>query len=233
MINIIIGEDNILQAKKVEKIVKRFMHNLDYKMYVFYDYDTKFIDIINEDIPNKIYILDIETPSASGIDMARKIRLNDYGSVIIFLSVHDDLSRIIARSNIMALNFINKFDNLEKNLINSLEKALNIVGKKRFIRLESKGVVYNIEEKKILYITKDTLKRETIIVCDNNVYNIKMNMHSIIEKLSNDFIQIHRSCFINRSRYQSIDIKNMIITFDNGTKINLVSKNYLERVVIV
>ncbi len=233
MINIIIGEDNVLQAKKVEKIVTKFMHNLDYKIYLFYDYDIKFLEFIKKDIPNKIYLLDIETPSASGIDMARKIRTADYSSVIIFLSVHDDLSRIVAKKNIMALNFINKFDNLEENLTESLKNALNIVGRKRMVRLEAKGVIYNIDEDRILYVTKDTLKRETIIVCDNNSYNIKMNLRNIIEKLNNNFVQVHRSCFINKCRCQSIDIKNMCITFDNGSTTNIVSRKYLERMVLV
>lgn len=233
MINIIIGEDNVLQAKKVEKIVKKFMHNLDYKIYTFYDYDVKFIEFIKEDIPNKIYLLDIETPSASGIDMARQIRINDYSSVIIFLSVHDDLSRIVAKKNIMALNFINKFDDIEKNLTESLKTALNIVGKKKIIKIEAKGIIYLIDEDKILYITKDTLKRETIVVCDNNTYSIKMNMRCIIEKLSKNFIQVHRACFINKSRLHSIDLKNMSITFDNGSLITMVSRKYLERMVMV
>lgn len=233
MINIIIGEDNAQQAKKIEKTVIKFMQNIEYKIYMFYDYDIKFLEFIKKDIPNKIYLLDIETPSASGIDIARKIRTNDYSSVIIFISVHDDLSRIVAKKNIMALNFINKFDELEKNLIQSLKSALNIVGKKRIIRIETKGIIYNLDEDKIVYITKDTLKRETIVVCDNNTYNIKMNMRDIIEKMSKDFIQVHRACFINKSRLQSVDYKNMIITFDNGIKINMVSRKYLEGMMMV
>ena len=36
---------------------------------------------------NRIYLLDIETKSASGIDMARIIRKNDLDSIIIFIRV--------------------------------------------------------------------------------------------------------------------------------------------------
>lgn len=112
----------------------------------------------------------------SGIDVARRIRKKDYTSVIIFLSGHDDLCKIIAKKNLMCLNFINKFDNLEKNLTKSLELALSIVGTKRLLHLVSKGVTYNIALNRILYITRDTISRKLTIVCDNTTYHLRLNM---------------------------------------------------------
>lgn len=156
MINIIICDDNIRDANKIEKLVKIYFNKMDYKIYKFNDYNNKFLNLINIDLDNKIYLLDIETPSMSGIDVARKIRKDDYSSVIIFLSGHDDLSRIVAKKNLMCLNFINKFDNLEKNLKYSLDLALSVVGKKRRVKFLSGGNIYNIDIDKILYVTRDT-----------------------------------------------------------------------------
>lgn len=232
MINIIVCDDNKNDANKVEKIVKKYFKYLEYKIFMFYDFDKFFMKIIDSPLENKIYLLDIETPSMSGIDVARKIRKNDYSSVIIFLSGHDDLSRVVARKNIMALNFINKFDSLEKNLINSLDLALSVVGKKRRVKFESRGVIYNIELDKILYITKDTIGRKTIIVCDHDTYNLKVNLKHIIKELGADFVQSHRACFINKNRVLLIDQKKMIITFENNISIDLFSKKYIEGVVV-
>lgn len=134
MINIIICDDNIRDANKIEKIVKRYFNKMEFNIYKYNDYDSKFLKIIDSDLVNKVYLLDIETPSMSGIDVARRIRKNDYSSIIIFLSGHDDLSRIVAKKNIMALNFINKFDNLEHNLKHSLDLALSVVGKKEELK---------------------------------------------------------------------------------------------------
>lgn len=232
MINIIIGEDNLNDANKIEKIVKNYMHKIDYKMHVFNDFDKRFLKIIDEELSNKIYLLDIETPSMSGIDVARRIRKNDYTSVIIFLSGHDDLCKIIAKKNLMCLNFINKFDNLEKNLIKSLELALSIVGTKRILHLVSKGVTYNIALNRILYITRDTISRKVTVVCDNATYHLRLNMKDIIKDLTSDFIQIHRSCIVNKTRVSFVDYKKMCITFDDGTSTTLLSRKFMEGKVI-
>ncbi len=231
MVNIIICDDNLMDANKIERIVKRHMQGIEYQVHVFKDYNKEFMRILSSNLPNKIYLLDIETPSMSGIDVARKIRRNDYESVIIFLTGHDDLSRIIAKKNLMCLNFINKFDNLKAHLMESLDIALKVVGKKRIIRLISKGNVYNIELDKILYITRDTLARETIIVCDKKTYHIKMNMQDIVSQLSDDFMQVHRSCYVNKTRIETIDIKDMCIIFDNNMTTSIVSKKYIESVI--
>lgn len=231
MINIIICDDNLMDANKIERIVKRHMQGIEYQAHMFKDYNKDFMRILSSNLPNKIYLLDIETPSMSGIDVARKIRRNDYESVIIFLTGHDDLSRIIAKKNLMCLNFINKFDNLKNKLMESLDIALKLVGTKRVISLTSKGNIYNIELAKILYITRDTLTRETLIVCDNRTYQIKMNMQDIIRQLPSDFIQVHRSCYVNKKRIEIIDTRKGLITFDNNTNTSIVSKKYIESVI--
>ena len=232
MINIIICDDNVRDANKIEKLVKNYFNKMDYNIYKFNDYNNKFLNLINVDLDNKIYLLDIETPSMSGIDVARIIRKNDYCSVIIFLSGHDDLSRIVAKKNLMCLNFINKFDNLEKNLKYSLDLALSVVGKKRRVKLLSRGNIYNIDINRILYVTRDTLSRKSIVVCDNNTYQLNLNLKSVISELGEDFIQTHRACFVNKNRIQVINHKELFIILDNKETINLVSKKYVEGVII-
>lgn len=228
MINIIICDDNVKDANKVEKLVRNYMYNMEYNLYKYNDYDKNFLKIISSDLENKIYLLDIETPSMSGIDVARRIRKKDYSSVIIFLSVHDDLSRIIARRNLMALNFINKFDNIETNLKNSLDLALSVVGKKRRVRFISKGTVYNLDIDGILYITHDNISRMSLIVCDNVTYSLNISLKNVVKELNEDFIQTHRSCFVNKNRVKSFNYKDMTITFDNRLTITLLSKKYIE-----
>lgn len=232
MINIIICDDNIRDANKIEKLVKIYFNKMDYKIYKFNDYNNKFLNLINIDLDNKIYLLDIETPSMSGIDVARKIRKDDYSSVIIFLSGHDDLSRIVAKKNLMCLNFINKFDNLEKNLKYSLDLALSVVGKKRRVKFLSGGNIYNIDIDKILYVTRDTLSRKCIIVCDNNTYHLSINLKSVISELGEEFIQTHRACYVNKNRIQVINHKDLFLVLDNKEKVNLVSRKYIRGVVI-
>lgn len=87
MINVIICEDNEKDSIVTKRVVKNFMsrNNKEYELHLFNDYNKDFYSIVERNLPFKVYLLDIETPSRSGIDVAREIRRKDINSVIIFL----------------------------------------------------------------------------------------------------------------------------------------------------
>ena len=55
MINIIICDDNVKDANKIEKLVRNYMYNMEYNLYKYNDYDKNFLKIISSDLENKIY----------------------------------------------------------------------------------------------------------------------------------------------------------------------------------
>ena len=57
-------------------------------------------------------------------------------------------------------------------------------------------------------------------------------MKDIIKDLTSDFIQIHRSCIVNKTRVSFVDYKKMCITFDDGTSTTLLSRKFMEGKVI-
>ena len=65
MINLIICDDNKRDLEKVYKVVTNFMsaNKLEYKKFVFSDYNDSFMNLTKLKISFKVYILDIETPS--------------------------------------------------------------------------------------------------------------------------------------------------------------------------
>ena len=76
-------------------------NKIEYNTHVYNDYDKKFHEMLESKIPFKIYLLDIETPSGSGIDIARKIRNKDVDSIIIFLTVHEELGNVILKNDLI------------------------------------------------------------------------------------------------------------------------------------
>ena len=106
MINVIICDDNEKDNKKAESITKKFMDKIkqEYKIYTCNDYNKQFYSLVESKIPFKIYLLDIETPSRSGIDVAREIRRKDIDSVIIFLTAHEELGNVILKKDLMFLS---------------------------------------------------------------------------------------------------------------------------------
>lgn len=228
MINVIICDDVKRDLERVYKVVSLYMksNNIKSKIYLFNDYDNKFMRFINENLSFKIYILDIETPSRSGIDVAREIRRKDVDSVIIFLTGHEELGGIILKNDLMFLSFINKFDNLKNRLNNSLKKALDILKQKQVIRIEDNNNTYIINLKDILYLTKESFERKTIIVLDYAEYKVNLSLSKVEKLLDNNFIKTHRSCIVNMSRVSRIDRTNKLIYFDSNESIDLLSDKY-------
>lgn len=228
MINFIVVDDNHEIIKIVENIITKFMMNesIEYKINIFDDYDHKFNKVMNSKMPNKIYILDIETKSASGIDIARQIRKNDIDSVIIFVTAHEELGSVIIKESLMVLTFICKFDDFENKLRNAVDNSLKIVGNKKTIRFNDYNSIYTIPIKDILYITRDSIERKSIIKTDYTIYKVSKPLVELKKLSGGELIQTHRACLVNKKRISKIDKTKRIITFDDGSTIDLLSENY-------
>lgn len=233
MINVIICDDNKNDLAKIYKTVVKFMNQnkLKFNKYIFQDYNEEFMKIIKQKMSFKIYILDIETPSRSGIDVAREIRLKDYNSAIIFLTGHNELGMELLKEDIYFTAFINKFIDCDKRLSSCLHKALNLMHKKRILKIQDKNTLYTINMDDILYITKDSVERKTIIVTDYENFKVNNSLSSIKEMLSGEFVQTHRACIINKDRTCKIDFSSKLIVFDNNQTIDLLSNTYRKEVV--
>ena len=129
MINFIICDDEEKYMDFMSETITKYMmkNHYEYKVHKFCDYNQKFMKIVENKMPFKIYILDIETPTRSGIDIARIIRNKDVDSIIIFLTGHQELGQIVIENEFLFLSFINKFDHCEERLMNALDKALKIL----------------------------------------------------------------------------------------------------------
>lgn len=228
MLNIIICDDNLNDRNKVVNAINTFMakNKIEHRNHIFSDYNEKFMKMISDNLPFKIYILDIEMPSGSGIDIARTIRNRDLNSIIIFLTGHEELGNIVLKNDLLFLSFINKFDDFENRLHKSLNKALYLLNHKKIIRLNDKNVTYTIDIEDILYITTDSFERKSIIHTDYSEFKVHHSLSEILSMLDDRFIQTHRACYINTERVTIIDKKNKIITFDNGDNTSLLSDKY-------
>lgn len=228
MLNVIICEDNRRDLEKVVQLVDSFMikNKCNYQKHIYRDFNDDFMKLVKTKMPFRIYILDIETPSRSGIDVAREIRNKDLDSVIIFMTGHDELGRVILQNDLMFLAFVNKFDNMGKRLNDVLHKAIDLVKMKRTIRIEDGTNTYIIDLNDILYFTKETFDRKTTIKTDYADYRVRKSLAQIYEMLDDRFIYSHRACIINKTRISRIDRSKRIIYFDNGEYTDLLSDKY-------
>lgn len=127
MINFVVCEDNkIILQKNIDIINKTmFKNNENYRIYQFTNNDKKLQEIINDDIGYKIYILDIELESVSGIDIARDIRKIDNKSIIIISTTYVEYLPFALKNKLMLFDFVSKFEDYEENLLKVIIKAIS------------------------------------------------------------------------------------------------------------
>ena len=232
MINFIVVDDFKEITKKVEGVINKIMMNnkIEYKIHTFDDYNSEFKQLVNDHLTNKIYFLDIETRSASGIDIARLIRKNDLESIVIFITAHEELSSIIIKEQLMVLTFICKFDNFESKVKDAIMKSLAYIGKKRVLKFVDSNAIYIIPINDILYITHDNVERKCLIKTANHIYKISKSLAELSKMANGALIYSHRACLVNEDRIVKIDKKDKTILFDNGDIVNLISENYKKEV---
>lgn len=234
MINFIVVDDIKKFSEIICDVVTKVMmkNKFIYKTYCFDEYDDKFNTIMESNIPNKIYIMDIETRESSGIDIARKIRKFDIDSIIIFVTVHNEARMVLLQDDLMFLTFLSKFDDFENKLFNSINKALDFIHHKACINFNDKGTIYTIPISDILYVTKESNSRKSIIKTNYSEFNVNLTLHDIMDMCNGMLVQTHRSCFVNMEHVRKIDKHCNIIEFDNGETIDLLSSSYKKGLVL-
>ena len=228
MINFAVCDDEKEFRDKITLIIDKLFikNNIEYKIHEFSGYNKELSNFINNDMSSKIYLLDIEMKnSVSGIDIARKIRKNDWDSIIIMITSHSDLGYEALKAQIMLLDFISKFDQCEKNVEKILKKAVAKVDSKKVIQFQNGGVSHRLYLEDILYVTKDTVDRKCIIKTTYNEFAVTKTMNEMIEELGPSFYLSHRSCLVNLEKIKTINWKDNIIYFNNGESIDLLARD--------
>lgn len=230
MINFIVCEDEKKLRVSTTKEIDCFMMNydIDYKIYEFDRYDESFNDIVKKDIGFKIYLLDIVTKEGSGVDAARAIReqYDDWVSVIIMITSHQEYKYEVLSSRLYLLDFINKLDNCNKKIREDLVIAMKSYDKKyKTLNYEYNHTLYKVEYRQIVYIEKEPDSKRCIIRTKEDQQIIPGTLNEVLEKLDDRFFKTHKSLIINVDEISRYEIKKNKITFKNGDHTHLISRN--------
>ena len=236
--NFVIYEDEKDYAARYKNVIHKLLGstNLNYKIVEINEYNENSKKKLEEIDGNKTYILDIEVTGKNGLELSRKIRKKgDWTSPIIIVTSHEEFKTVGYTGKILMLNFITKGEQLEKDLSETLEVALEINMANKSLRYTNKGELYYIPHQDILYIEKSLNDNTSSIVTKNHTYNIRKTIKELENELAGaiNFVKTHRSCIVNITNIQHIDFENNIIAFVNK-EIDLLSrahkKNLKERI---
>ena len=226
MIKFIICDDNKEALEIAGKAVTKAMmdYEIEYKVFKFQKYDDKLKEIIRDDLSTKIYILDIELPIVSGLEIASEVREIDDDSIIIFVTAHPECKNDIFYSRLEAIDCISKYYKYEERLEETIKHIMQKKYKNKTFDY-TYGHVYNrILYKEINYIEKEQLQNRCIIhLINKDKKYVAETVTNLKEKLSPMFFQSHKSCLVNLSNIKYIDYVNFTIYFKNGDSTNLLT----------
>lgn len=226
MIKFILCDDNKDALDIANKAVTKAMMNYDieYKVFKFARYDEKLKEQIKDELNTKIYILDIELPGISGLEIASEIRGMEDDSIIIFVTAHPECKNDIFYSRLEAIDYISKYYRYEERIEETIKHILNKKYRNNTFSFTYNHVHNKLLYKEITYIEKEPLQNRCIIhLMNKDKKTIAKTILNIKKELGTMFFQTHKSCLVNIDNIKVIDYKNYTIYFKNGDSVNLLS----------
>ncbi len=226
MLRFIICEDNKDYLEQISIIINKIMmpFNFEYKINKYREYNKEVEEIIVRKNEQKIYILDIELPEISGLEIASNIREIDLESMIIFITSHPECQNDIFYSRLLAIDYINKNKLWKDRLAKTVKYAVKNINNRRTLSFDYNYNSYRLSINNIIYIEKipDNPKC-TIFMEDGNEYAIISSISKLKDKLGASFYQTHKSCLVNIEKIKKINYHEGTITFNNNQTVYLIS----------
>ncbi len=107
----------------------------------------------------------------------------------------------VFRNIYKVFDFIEKFDSMEERFKNDINQILlRKWDKKKFVYSNNR-ISFEIYLDDILYLYRDTVERKVAIkTVKGNIFYVNKNINQIIEDLDERFLQVHRSCIVNKDK---------------------------------
>ena len=226
MLRFIICEDSKEYLEQISIIINRIMmpYNFEYKINKYREYNKEVEEIIVRKHEQKIYILDIELPEISGLEIASNVRKVDLESMIIFVTSHPECQNDIFYSRLLAIDYINKNKLWKDRLGKTIKYAVKNINNRRTFSFDFNRNTYRLCIDDILYVEKVPENQKCIIVMeDGNKYEIMSSITKLKEKLGANFYQSHKSCLVKVEKIKKINYHECTITFHDNQTLYLLS----------
>ena len=149
----IVVEDERDAQEKIKKLLRKIsvQTQIDLEIEYFKNYDEKLQKEIDNTLYPKIYIMDIELDGeVSGMEVAEKIRDNDWDSEIIFVTTHDKFFDKVHRQILEVFDFIEKFQDMENRLEKDIKLILSKKADKKLLKIKGNHADVEIYMRNIL-----------------------------------------------------------------------------------
>lgn len=220
-------DDDNAFLKKIEKCIQNSARKQEVSVTVkTYNNGTFLLDDINNGLQYDIYILDIEMPGITGMEMARRIRQTLSEAIVMFVTAH--LHYALESFELEIFRYIPK-ELSDERLPMALEAA--------FLRLDcQEGKYYFVTNAKrsqkifykdIIYIYKEE-KNVGFVLDGGSEIKVRETLQAVYDKLNDDFVQADRCYIVNLCHIHRVDSVNNRITLKNNIMLNIPKKRIQE-----
>lgn len=172
-----------------------------------------------------LFIVDIEFPNLSGIEIAEHIRVSNYSCPIIFITSFKEYMEKAFK--------VNTFDYILKPVtkdklypaLNRAIKYLNIDDAKFMFTFNK--VFYSISFNEIVYFEKK--KRSVLVHTASNTYETILQTKALLSKVNDNFVQVHTSFIINIRYIKKLSHNTIIAKFNDNHIVEIpVSRKFID-----
>lgn len=206
--NILIIDDDknfcIDMKNKLSHFLDSYVDNAYFQIYSENITDIQFKDIYD------LAFIDINLPDIDGIELAKKLKIKNICSCIVFITSH---SHLVFDSLMVHPFFFIRKEFFEKDFSVFLNLLPDTFESHHFIMLRWKEQKRIIHSEKIIYI--ESYGRDLIIhTVDGDFHDSRLLGEILIELPESSFIRIHRSYIINYNYIKNFS-KNDIQLMNN------------------
>ncbi len=213
MLNIAVLDDQEEYVKRIGKLTAESMQNLGIS-YTFKKYIkvNELISDLREKECFDIYLLDVEMPEMTGIEVAKIIRKECWGSAIIYITNHVEYA--VEAFEVNAYRYIPK-NMLEEKLPEAFAALVSQMEHEEDVYIIKKGCQFEkIPYKEIFYLKKE--EKYVEIIHKRGESRVRKTLSQVRDELgSRQFIVIDRSYMVNIVHIMSL--KNQQIVLRDGS----------------
>lgn len=214
VIKVAICDDVPVIAKAIEELMLEYDSSL-FEIDIYYN-PLRLIELLKENTYD-LFILDIEFPDLSGIEIAEAIRKNNHTCPIIFLTSFKEYMEKVFK--------VNTFDYILKPVTkDKLYPALNRAIK--YLDLDDSKftftfnkVFYSVSYREIIYFEKN--KRSVLIHTPTDLYETILLTKTLLSKVNDDFVQVHTSFIVNARYVQQISNDAIIVKLNDKQTVEI------------
>lgn len=198
-------------AEKIQKYCKE--HGFNIVLDSYSDSDKLAQEIEDKD-GYDAYVLDIEMPHMSGVELAERIRKCSEQAYIIFLTAHD--SYAVRACGVNVISYVLK-ERLEAELEGALRELFERLEKlhdNKVYTIQNQRKYVKIRQRDIVYISKQQ-KNVELVLGNQEKESERVTLQEIYKRLDNpDMYFLDRSSIINLQHVRKIVEYKVIM--DNG-----------------